>query len=76
MDNICICSNKNPLSTGLFSLIPFAGWFSGMQTVMEISVEMFIRGVPLGSTLVESEGKKWDRAEGKVKLRHWPDDLS
>lgn len=44
MDNICICSNKNPPEYWTVSLIPFAGWFSGMQTVMEISVEMFIRG--------------------------------
>lgn len=33
-------------------------------------------GVLLGLALVESRVKKLDRAEGKTKLDHGPDDLS
>ena len=36
---------------------------------------MFIRAA-LGINTVESGGKKRDRAEGKIKLDHWLDDLS
>lgn len=36
----------------------------------------WVLGVPLGSTLVESRGKKHDRVEGEFKLNHCPDDLS
>ena len=46
-----------------------------MQTPIEFSAGMFIR-VALGVNTVESGGKKRDRAEGKIKLDHWLDDLS
>ena len=51
------------------------GWFFGMQTQFEFSAGMFIRAA-LGINTVESGGKKRDRAEGKIKLDHWLDDLS
>ena len=34
-----------------------------------------VSGVPFGSTL-ESGGKKQGRAEGRIKLDHWPENLS
>lgn len=40
------------------------------------SVLAYVLKVPLGSALVESRGKKWDRVEEKIKAEHWPDDLS
>lgn len=40
------------------------------------SVLTYVLKVPLGSALVESRGKKWDRVEEKIKVEHWPDDLS
>ena len=40
------------------------------------SVLAYVLRVPLGSAFVESRGKKWDRAEEKIKLEHWTDDLS
>ena len=46
-----------------------------MKTQMEFSVGICIR-VALGVNTVESGGKKQDRAEGKIKLDHWLDDLS
>ena len=46
-----------------------------MQTQMEFSAGVFIMAV-LGINTVESGGKKRDRAEGKIKLDHWLDDLS
>ena len=49
------------------SLTCSLGWSSVLADVLR---------VPLGSALVESRGKKWDRAEEKIKLEHWPDDLS
>ena len=42
---------------------------------MESNVGMCIRAA-LGSTLMESGGKKQDRGEGKIKLGCCPDDLS
>ena len=42
---------------------------------MEFSAGVFIM-TALGINTVESGGKKWDRAEGKIKLDHWLDDLS
>ena len=46
-----------------------------MQTQIEFSAGIFIR-VSLGVNTVESGGKKRDRAEGRTKLDHWPEDLS
>ena len=46
-----------------------------MQTQIEFSAGMFIRAA-LGINTVESGGKKQDRAEGKIKLDYWVDDLS
>ena len=46
-----------------------------MQTQIEFGAGMFIRAA-LGINTVESGGKKRDRAEGKIKLDHWLDDLS
>ena len=45
-----------------------------MQTQIEFSAGIFIR-VALGVNTVESGGKKRDRAEGRIKLDHWLDDL-
>ena len=42
---------------------------------MEFNDEMSIRGA-LGVNTVESGGKKQGKAEGKIKLDHWPDSLS
>ena len=36
----------------------------------------WVSGVPLGPTLVASGGNKQDRAEGKIKMHHWLDDLN
>ena len=52
-----------------------AGWLSGMQTRMEFSAGMCIGGA-LGVNTVESGGKKQGKAEGRIRLDHWPDDLS
>ena len=51
------------------------GWFSGMQTQFEFSAGVFIMAA-LGINTVESGGKKRDRAEGKIQLDPWLDDLS
>ena len=56
-------------------LIRVAGWLSGMQTRMEFSAGICIR-VALGIKTVESGGKKQGKAEGRIKLDHWPDDPS
>ena len=56
-------------------LIRVAGWLSGMQTQMEFSAWMCI-GVALRVHTVESGGKKQGKAEGRIKLDHWPDDPS
>ena len=56
-------------------MLRVAGWFSGMQTWMEFSAGMCIRGA-LGVNTVESGGNKQGKAEGRIKLDHWPDDLS
>ena len=42
---------------------------------MEFSAGMFIRGA-LGINTVESGGKKQGKAEGRIKLDHWPENLS
>ena len=42
---------------------------------MEFSAGMCIRGA-LGVNTVESRGKKQGKAEERIKLDHWPDDLS
>ena len=47
----------------------------GLQTQMEFSAGMCIR-VALGVNTVESGGKKQGKAEGRISLDHWPDDLS
>ena len=75
MDNICICSNKNPPEYWNVSLIILQDGSPGCRLGWRLVLRCLL-GVPLGSILVESEGKKWDRAEGKVKLHHWPDDLT
>ena len=46
-----------------------------MQTRMEFSAGMYIRGA-LRINTVESGGKKQGRAEGSIKLDHWPENLS
>ena len=46
-----------------------------MQTRMEFSAGMCIGGA-LGVNTVESGGKKQGKAEGRIRLDHWPDDLS
>ena len=56
-------------------MIRVAGWFSVMHTQMEFSSGMCIRGA-LGVNTVESGGNKQGKAEGRIKLDHWPDDLS
>ena len=56
-------------------MLRVAGWFSGMHTQMEFSSGMCIRGA-LGVNTVESGGTKQGKAEGRIKLDHWPDDLS
>ena len=45
-------------------MIHVAGWFSGIQTQMEISVGMVIRD-GLGIKACEIKRKKQDKAEGK-----------
>ena len=40
------------------------------------SVNTGFKDLPLGPTLVASGGNKQDRAEGKIKMHHWPDDLN
>ena len=56
-------------------MLHVAGWFSGIHTQMEFSSRMCIRGA-LGVNTVESGGKKQGKAEGRIKLDHWPDALS
>ena len=56
-------------------MLRVAGWFSGMHTQMEFSSGMCIRGA-LGVNTVESGGKKLGKAEGRIKLDYWPDNLS
>ena len=46
-----------------------------MQTQMEFNAGMCIRGA-LGVNTVESGGKKQGKAEGTIKLDHWPDNLA
>ena len=42
---------------------------------MELSAGMCIKGA-LGVNIVESGGKKQGKGEGRIKLDHWPDNLS
>ena len=56
-------------------MLRVAGWFSGMHTQMEFSAGICIRGA-LGVNTVESGGKKLGKAEGRIKLDYWPDNLS
>ena len=56
-------------------MICVAGFFSGMHIQMEFSAGICVRGA-LGVNTVESGGKKQGKAEGRIKLDQWPDDLS
>ena len=56
-------------------MICVAGFFSGMHIQMEFSAGICVRGA-LGVNTVESGGKKQGKAEGRISLDHWPDDLS
>ena len=72
---VSVIFSKNPPQILEYFMLRVAGWFSGMHTQMEFSSGMCIRGA-LGVNTVESGGKKLGKAEGRIKLDYWPDNLS